>query len=174
MHNQDDLTPTATISPPVHCTQKVNAFSCTARSVCKLRATCVLHPYSPWHATGSPVSLGVCKSPKILQSHKAQKVWYPHGRTSGLAQTHPRLTNSTKATISVTTQSKTQQTSQQGTLTGTAAPHLTLSPKGQTFSSKPASGPGLEAISLGKSCFSLAVRFLIDLSVVSFSVKAKC
>lgn len=75
--------------------------------------SCVLHPYSPWYATEFPVSVGVCKSPKNLQSYKGQKVWHSHGRISGLAQTHPRLTNSTKAIISVTNQSKTQQTLQQ-------------------------------------------------------------
>lgn len=53
------------------------------------------------------------------------------------------------------------------------APRPNTKGKNQPSSLKPASGPGLEAISLGKSCFSLAVSFLIDLSIMSFSVKAK-
>lgn len=159
MCHQEGLTPTATMNFPNNfitpCTQKLKAFSCTARSVCKLRGTSVLHPYSPRHKTASPVSLGVCKHPKIPQSHKGQEIWYAHTRVSGLAQTHLRPTNSTKA-ISVTPRSKTQQILQQGTVTGTSAPRLIPTPKGknQASSPKPASGPGLERISLGRSYFS--------------------
>lgn len=178
MCHQEGLTPAATMNFPNNfiapCTQKLKAFSCTARSVCKLRGTSVLHPYSPRHKTASPVSLGVCKHPKIPQSHKGQEIWYAHTRVSGLAQTHLRPTNSTKA-ISVTPRSKTQQILQQGTVTGTSAPRLIPTPKGKI---KPLLQNQLQAQDLkefhwGKVIFPLAVSFLMGLSVISFSVKAK-
>lgn len=178
MHHQEGSTPTATMNFPNNfiapCAQKLNAFSCTAHSVCKLRGTSVLHPYSPQHTTGSPISLGVCKHPKIPQSHTGQEIQYAHARVSGLAQTHLRPTNSTKA-ISVTPRSKTRQILQQGTVTGTSAPCLILTPKGKIkplLQNQP-QDQDLKEFHWGKVIFPLAVSFLIGLSVISFSVKAK-